>query len=195
MDVLTSFRFSGPFIWPLRVLTFFLQPTSVTPMESLHAPWRIQYILAPKTLPADASLFTLIAQSSDDEANHVVVRERSCYAVLNTFPYTGGHLLVVPYKQTPDLNGLTDDELADLFKLTRRCQTVLTRVMQPHGFNIGINVGKVAGAGIVEHLHVHVVPRWNGDTNFMPVLASTTVLPEALSELAAKLRAAFREVE
>jgi ATP adenylyltransferase len=163
-------------------------------MESLHAPWRIQYILAPKPPLAEASLFASIAQSNDDEVNHVVVRERTCFALLNTYPYNGGHLLVVPYKQTPDLNGLTDEELADLFKLTRRCQNVLTKVMSPHGFNIGINVGKVAGAGIVEHLHVHVVPRWSGDTNFMPVLASTTVLPEALSELAAKLRAAFRQI-
>jgi ATP adenylyltransferase len=163
-------------------------------MESLHAPWRIQYILAPKPPLAEASLFASIAQSNDDEVNHVVVRERTCFALLNTYPYNGGHLLVVPYKQTPDLNGLTDEELADLFSLTRRCQNVLTKVMSPHGFNIGINVGKVAGAGIVEHLHVHVVPRWNGDTSFMPVLASTTVLPEALSELAAKLRAAFRQI-
>jgi len=99
--------------------------------------------------------------------------------------------MVVPYKQTPDLNGLTDDELADLIKLTRRCQNALSQVMKPDGFNIGINVGKVAGAGIAEHVHIHVVPRWNGDTNFMPVIAETTVVPQALSELAAQLRAAL----
>jgi len=99
--------------------------------------------------------------------------------------------MVVPYKQTPDLHGLTDEEMADLMKLTRRCKDALTKVMQPHGFNIGINLGQVAGAGIVGHLHIHIVPRWNGDTNFMPVLAQTTVLPEALTELAAKLRAAL----
>ena len=160
-------------------------------MESLHAPWRIQYILAPKPPVDGESLFTRIAQSSDDVAHHVIARERSSYAVLNTYPYNGGHLLVVPYKQTPDLNGLTDDELADLFQLTRRCQNALTQVMQPDGFNIGINVGRVAGAGIVEHLHVHIVPRWNGDTNFMPVLGSTTVLPEALADVAARLRTAL----
>ena len=160
-------------------------------MESLHAPWRIQYILAPKAPPSDGSLFTRIAQSSDDEANHVVVRERTCFAVLNTYPYTGGHLLIVPYKQAPDLSELTDEELCDLMKLTRRCQRVLSKLMKPDGFNIGLNLGKVAGAGIVEHLHIHLVPRWAGDTNFMPILAQTTVLPEALSELAAKLRAAL----
>jgi ATP adenylyltransferase len=160
-------------------------------METLHAPWRIQYILAPKLAADEESLFTRIAQSNDDVAHHVVARDRTCFAVLNTFPYNGGHLMVVPYKQTPDLHGLTDDEMADLMKLTRRCQDALTKVMHPHGFNIGINLGQVAGAGIVGHLHIHIVPRWNGDTNFMPVLAQTTVLPEALTELAAKLRAAL----
>jgi ATP adenylyltransferase len=163
-------------------------------MESLHAPWRIEYILAPK--PAlDESLFTRIAQSSEDEANYVIARERTCYALLNVYPYTGGHVMVVPYKQTSDLNGLTDEELAGLFKLTRRCQNALTQVMRPDGFNIGLNVGKVAGAGIREHLHVHVVPRWLGDTNFMPVLANTTVVPQALRELAAQLRAALAQQE
>ena len=160
-------------------------------MESLHAPWRIQYILERKPAPSDTSLFTRIAQSDDDEKNFVIARDRTCFAVLNAYPYNGGHLMVVPYKPTDDLNALTDEELCDLRKLTRRCQNALVHVMQPHGFNIGINLGKVAGAGIVDHLHIHVVPRWNGDTNFMPVIAETTVLPEALSDLAAKLRAAL----
>jgi ATP adenylyltransferase len=159
-------------------------------MESLYAPWRIEYILAPKPALED-SLFARIAQSSDDEANYVIARDRTCYALLNAYPYTGGHLMVVPYKQSPDLDGLTDDELADLLKLTRRCKNALTKVMKPEGFNIGINLGKVAGAGILGHLHIHVVPRWQGDTNFMPVLGNTAVLPQALSELAAQLRAAL----
>jgi ATP adenylyltransferase len=157
-------------------------------MESLHAPWRIEYILAPKP-PRMESLFAAIAQSSDDEANYVIARARTCFALLNTYPYNGGHLMTVPYKQTPDLHGLTDQELLELLNLTRRCQDALTAVMKPDGFNIGINLGKCAGAGIVEHVHIHIVPRWNGDTNFMPVLANTTVVPQALTELAAKLRA------
>ena len=161
-------------------------------MESLHAPWRIEYILAPKPALAE-SVFTRIAQSSDDEANHVVARYRTCFALLNTYPYTGGHLMVVPYKQVPDLNGLTDEELADLLKLTRRCQNALSRVMKPSGFNIGMNLGQVAGAGVLGHLHIHIVPRWQGDTNFMPVLANTVVVPEALRDLAAKLRTALAE--
>ena len=162
-------------------------------MESLHAPWRIEYILAPKPPLTDASLFTRIAQSNDDVANCVITRDRTCYALLNTYPYTGGHLMVVPYKETPDFSGLTDEELLGLMRLTRRCQSALTRVMRPDGFNIGVNIGKTAGAGILEHLHIHVVPRWNGDTNFMPVIAHTTVMPQALMELAAQLRAALAE--
>ena len=161
-------------------------------MDTLHAPWRIEYILAPKT-PQNSSLFATIAQSNDDVANLVIARDRTCYALLNRYPYTGGHILVVPYKEVPDFNGLTDHEMLDLMKLARRCQNALTKVMRPDGFNLGVNLGKVAGAGILEHVHLHIVPRWNGDTNFMPVLASTTVLPEALTELAAKLRAVLAE--
>jgi ATP adenylyltransferase len=161
-------------------------------MESLHAPWRIEYILAPK-LARVQSLFSSIAQSDDDENNYVIARDRTCFALLNTYPYNGGHLMIVPYKQVQDLKGLTDEEMTDLLRLTRRCQNALTLVMKPDGFNIGINIGRVAGAGIVEHLHVHVVPRWQGDTNFMPVLANTTVVPQALRELAAQLRAALAD--
>jgi ATP adenylyltransferase len=156
-------------------------------MESLHAPWRIEYILGPKP-KLETSLFTNIAQSSDDTGNLVIARDRTCYALLNRFPYNGGHLMVVPYKEVTDLHGLTDDELGDLWKLARRCISALKAVMKPDGFNVGINLGKVAGAGIEEHLHIHIVPRWNGDTNFMPVIANTGVLPEALVEVAAKLR-------
>jgi ATP adenylyltransferase len=156
-------------------------------MDSLHAPWRIEYILAPKT-EAKTGLFVRIGQSADDEGNYVIARDRSCYALLNRYPYNGGHLMVVPYKEVADLNGLTDAEGADLWKLVRRCINALTAVMKPDGFNVGINLGKVAGAGIHDHLHIHVVPRWNGDTNFMPVIAGTGVVPDALKDIAAKLR-------
>jgi ATP adenylyltransferase len=158
-------------------------------MEPLHAPWRIQYILTPKPVSADAAVFRQIAASNDDEGNYVIAREKTCFAVLNRYPYTGGHLLVVPYKQTADLNDLTGEELRDLMTLVRRCRNALCATMKPDGFNIGLNLGKVAGAGIVDHLHFHVVPRWNGDTNFMPVIGNTTVLPEAMADVAAKLRA------
>ncbi len=157
-------------------------------MEPLHAPWRIEYILAPKGPKSDASLFTSIAQSSQDEDHYVIARGKTCYALLNTYPYNGGHLLVVPYRQTADLDALAESELLELMLMTRRCQAALRKLMRPDGFNIGINIGKVAGAGVEEHLHIHVVPRWSGDTNFMPVLASTSVVPQALSEIAANLR-------
>src|SRR3989442_1166633 len=137
-------------------------------MDSLHAPRRIEYILAPKPPPSDVSLFTRIAQSPADLAHHVLARERTCYALLNNDPYNGGHLMIVPYKQAADLNDLTDEEMTGLLKLARRCQNALTQVMKPDGFNLGFNFGKVAGAGIAEHVHLHVVPRWQGDTNFMP---------------------------
>lgn len=157
-------------------------------MEVLHAPWRIQYILAPKAPLSDVSLFTRIGQSDDDIGNHVIVRDRSCFAMLNTYPYNGGHLLVVPYRQVADLGELTETELTELMKLVTRCQSALRKAMKPDGFNIGLNLGRAAGAGIAEHLHFHIVPRWIGDTNFMPVLGSTTVVPQALTELAAQLR-------
>jgi ATP adenylyltransferase len=162
-------------------------------MECLHAPWRIDYILAPKPPPSDGSLFAQIAQSAEDIKHHVLVRDRTCFALLNTYPYNGGHLMVVPYKHTADLNDLMDEELSDLMKLTRRCMNALTRVMKPDGFNVGLNLGRGAGAGILDHLHIHVVPRWNGDTNFMPVLADTRVVPEALTDVAARLRAVLAE--
>jgi ATP adenylyltransferase len=160
-------------------------------MESLHAPWRIDYILAPK--PAEPQgIFVRIGQSSEDEENLVIARGRSCYALLNAYPYTGGHLMVVPYKQASDLDDLTIEEMAEMMDLTRRCKKALTELMKPEGFNIGMNLGRVAGAGILDHVHIHVVPRWCGDTNFMPVLAGTTVVPQALKALAAQLRAVLQ---
>lgn len=157
-------------------------------MQALHAPWRIDYILGPKSPVSDVSLFSRIAESSDDEANLVVARGKSCYALLNAYPYNPGHIMVVPYKQVADWADLTNSELLELLRLVQRCQTALRNVMHPQGFNVGINFGRTAGAGIEEHLHVHVVPRWNGDTNFMPVIGDTSVIPEALKETAAKLR-------
>lgn len=165
-------------------------------MECLHAPWRIEYILAPRPPASEesaASLFTRIAQDNDDVAHNIIARRRACFAVLNNYPYNGGHLMVVPYKQVPDFDGLTDEEMLDLMKLTRCCLAALRQVMKPDGFNVGVNLGKCAGAGIAEHVHLHVVPRWNGDTNFMPVLGQTNVVPQALRDLAAQLRPALAE--
>src|SRR5439155_15978297 len=133
-------------------------------MDSLHAPWRIDYILAPKPPLTDVSLFTRIAQSNDDEANYILARGRTCFALLNTYPYTGGHLMTVPYRQVPDFNGLTDQEIAELMLLTRRCQNALTEVMRPDGSNTGANRAKVAGPAIIKLLHFHLFQRWTGTT-------------------------------
>lgn len=160
-------------------------------MEHLHAPWRIEYILGPKTPKGGDSVFKTIADSADDEANLVVHRGRTCFALLNNYPYNGGHLMVVPYRQVSGLEELTDAESLELMQVAQRCVTALRRTMRADGFNVGLNLGRVAGAGIEEHLHLHVVPRWNGDTNFMPVIGATTVLPQALREVASALRAAL----
>ena len=162
-------------------------------METLHAPWRIEYILGPKKLSSDASLFTQIAQSQDDESNYVVNRTQHGFAVLNTHPYNCGHVLIVPYKQIADLDDLTDEENLDLIKLLLKTKSAIQSTMKPDGFNVGLNLGIAAGAGIAEHLHWHIIPRWKGDTNFMPAIGQTSVLPEALSETADKLRTAMAE--
>lgn len=160
-------------------------------MERLHAPWRIEYILSKKPAPEGESIFADIAASGEDAKNLVIARDKAAFALLNRYPYNGGHTLIVPYRVVPDIDDLTDEEMAAIWDLTRRCKRALTEVMRPQGFNIGLNLGPVAGAGIAEHLHLHIVPRWNGDTNFMPVLADTAILPEALEELADKLRTAM----
>ena len=149
-------------------------------MEHLWAPWRIRYILGER----EAGCFLCRkSQESDDAKNHIIIRDRTCFALLNTYPYNAGHLMVAPYKHTGDLDDLTEQELADLMALTRRCKQLLARAIKPEGFNIGLNLGRVAGAGVEDHVHIHIVPRWNGDTNYMPVLGDVRVLPQALDEM------------
>jgi ATP adenylyltransferase len=164
-------------------------------MDSLHAPWRIEYVLSEKKPAPSGSVFVDIAQSSDDETNLVIAREAQCFALLNRYPYGGGHLMVVPYRCVAVLEELTDDEVLAMMRLARDCVKALRRAMNPAGFNVGLNLGRCAGAGIREHIHLHVVPRWEGDTNFMPVLGATNVIPEALRETAAKLRAALASIK
>ena len=125
----------------------------------------------------------------DDRSSLIVRRAESVFVVLNLYPYNPGHMLVCPYRHIPDYTQLTDAELTEFSELTQQAMTAMRAVAGPQGFNIGINLGQVAGAGVLGHLHIHVVPRWLGDTNFMPVLADTVVVPEALRELAARLRA------
>ena len=154
-------------------------------MDSLWAPWRIQYILREKE---PGCFLCRKPQEDADQRNHILLRDRACFALLNAYPYNPGHLMVVPYQHTGALDDLAEPTLAELMLLTRRCQQILTRALKPDGFNVGLNLGRVAGAGVLDHVHVHIVPRWEGDTNFMPVLAATRVLPQALDEMYETLR-------
>lgn len=131
------------------------------------------------------------APGLDDEEGLVVARGRAAYVVLNLYPYNGGHVLVCPYRHVADYTDLTAEEVADVAELTRTAMRVLRAVSSPHGFNLGMNQGEVAGAGIQAHLHQHVVPRWGGDANFLPIVARTRALPELLADTRARLAAAW----
>jgi ATP adenylyltransferase len=124
-------------------------------------------------------------------AELTLFRGETCFVILNLYPYNNGHLMVVPYRHVPSLDAMTAGERVELMELTRRAELALNEAYHPHGLNVGINLGKAAGAGVVDHLHVHVVPRWNGDTNFMAVVGDTRVLPEDLTQSAARLRPIF----
>jgi len=147
------------------------------------------------TASGDAHACVFCAALDEDPARSLVVfRGTTCYIVLNLYPYNSGHLMVVPRRHFATLEAATHAELAELMELTRRAEIALTEVYHPHGLNVGINLGRPAGAGILDHLHVHVVPRWNGDTNFMSVFGQTRVLPEELPQTAARLRPAFEKL-
>ena len=144
------------------------------------------------TASADSRACVFCAALEEDETHSLVVfRGTSCYIVLNLYPYNNGHLMVVPRRHSATLAAATSEELGELMELTRRSEIALTEVYEPHGLNMGINLGRPAGAGIVDHLHMHVVPRWNGDTNYMSVVGNTRVLPEELPQSASRLRPVF----
>jgi len=158
-------------------------------MDHLWAPWRMAYIGAE---PDPGCLFCRVFAEPDRDAENLVLwREPAALVMLNKFPYNSGHLLVAPVRHTGDFTGLEPTELADLSATLQRAVRLLQEVMAPDGFNLGANLGKTAGAGIPDHVHFHAVPRWNGDTNFMPVLGETKVINEHLAVTAAKLRAAL----
>jgi len=137
----------------------------------LWAPWRIEYITGPK---GDQCIFC------DPDPAHVVERGERCFTILNAYPYAPGHVMVAPFRHVAALDELTEDEMVELMRLARRTVAAQKTAMTPDGFNVGLNLGKVAGAGIADHLHLHVVPRWEGDNNFMPVLGDTRVIGQAL---------------
>lgn len=132
------------------------------------------------------------AGGADDEL--VVCRGRACYVLLNRYPYNNGHLMVVPNRHVASLASASPEELSELMELARRSEVALTEAYAPHGLNVGVNLGKAAGAGVVDHLHIHLVPRWNGDTNFMTVVGEARVLPEELQQSVARLRPIFERL-
>ena len=157
-------------------------------MDHLHSYWRIDYVKAPKKEGEFANPFIEIPKSKEDRKVHLLLRGEYTFIVLNKFPYSPGHLLVVPYREVPTLDKLSIEESSELMENLILGQKLLEETVQPHGFNIGFNIGSAAGAGIPKHLHAHIVPRWDGDTNFMPVLGSTRVLPESMDRMWEKLR-------
>lgn len=156
-------------------------------LEHLWSPWRLAYITGgdPKGCIFCAAL------SEEDAASLIVHRGRTCFVILNLFPYNNGHLMVVPNRHVADLSSASPAERTELIELTARAETALREAYAPHGMNMGINLGKPAGAGVLDHVHLHIVPRWNGDTNFMPVLDDVKIVNEAVTQTASKLREGF----
>jgi ATP adenylyltransferase len=156
--------------------------------QRIWAPWRLAYVKDASNDAEQECIFCAKPASDDDEANLIVHRGERCFVILNLFPYTNGHLMIAPYEHLATLGELDPDTVAEMMRLTQRAMAVLEDRYEPHGYNVGFNQGRVAGAGVEHHIHMHVVPRWGGDTNFMPVLADTRVMPQTLSESYATLK-------
>jgi ATP adenylyltransferase len=157
-------------------------------VERLYASWRHAYVT--RSTEADGCVFC-VAQESPEAGALIVHEGRAAYVILNLFPYNSGHLMVVPRRHVARLADLTREELVEMAELTRAAEQALTEVYRPQGINVGMNLGRPAGAGVADHLHTHLVPRWTGDTNFMTIIAEVRVLPEELEQSAARLRPAF----
>jgi ATP adenylyltransferase len=162
-------------------------------MERLFSPWRSKYIesFSRKTAEGEKCVLCNAIEAGDDDEHLIVTRGKSCFVIMNLYPYNSGHVMIVPYRHTRDFIGLTPDESNEVMSLLQRMTVALQKVSHPDGFNIGSNIGRTAGAGIDEHVHFHIVPRWNGDTNFMPILAETKMISEDMKETLIKLRKAL----
>ena len=147
-------------------------------MKRLWTPWRMEYILSDKSDHETGCLFCTKARQTNDRENLILYRGPRTYTILNLYPYNNGHLMVVPYRHTPNVDGLDDETLAEMMVEVKHAVRALEKAMSPNGFNIGINIGRSAGAGVENHVHMHVVPRWVGDSNFMPVVGETRLIPE-----------------
>ncbi|QGA54950.1 HIT domain-containing protein [Sulfolobus sp. E5-1-F] len=163
-------------------------------MNVLWAPWRAKYISETSKAKQDECLFCRVIKEENDEQNYVVYRGKHAFIILNAFPYNTAHVMVVPYRHIPSIELLSNDEALDIFNLTSVAIKAIREIYTPDGFNIGVNIGRVAGAGIEAHMHVHIVPRWNGDSNFMPVIFNTKVMPETLGDTFKKLNAKINEI-
>ena len=162
-------------------------------MDRLWTPWRYRYITEASSQKTGGTtcVFCSLRDASNDEQNFILHRALYNFIVLNIYPYTSGHLLIVPYEHTADLDAASDEITNELMRLTKRCQTILREVYNPQGFNLGMNLGKSAGAGVAEHIHLHIMPRWTGDANFMTTVSETRVIPEDLPTTYNKLRGKF----
>jgi len=160
-------------------------------LSALWAPWRVEYYQTAST----PDFLLEAARATDDAAHLVVCRRKSAFLIMNKYPYAVGHMMAVPYRKVAELSALTDGEKLEILELAERGQMLLREVVKAQGFNLGLNLGKCAGAGFADHLHLHIVPRWEGDNNFMPVLSDTRILTEALDSLYLKLREAEARLE
>jgi ATP adenylyltransferase len=161
-------------------------------LENLWAPWREKFIMCQKE---PGCFLCRTAKENRDRKNLILYRGRSCFVILNRFPYNSGHLMVAPYRHTGRLENLKDEELTEMLKISQLCVKVLKSAMKPQGINLGMNLGKVSGAGVADHIHFHIVPRWQGDTNFMPILAGTKVVSAGLSGTYLRLRREWKKLE
>jgi len=159
--------------------------------QRIWAPWRLEYVKDASKDSADECIFCAKPEQDDDEANLIVHRGERCFVILNLFPYTNGHLMVSPYEHVATLPELDAETLAEMMALAQQAMRLLEDRYSPHGYNVGFNQGRIAGAGVEHHIHMHVVPRWGGDTNFMPVLADTRVMPQTLEQTYETLRGGF----
>jgi ATP adenylyltransferase len=160
-------------------------------MKHLWSPWRMPYL--ENHTKEEGCVFCNAQAQEDGAANLIAFRGERAYVILNRYPYTSGHLMVVPLDHKPDLEQLDPQARAEMMELTVRCMSVLRAAYNPQAFNIGANIGEAAGAGVVGHVHIHIVPRWNGDTNFMSTLGETRVLPESLEDTYRKIRKVFQK--
>ncbi|BDB97143.1 HIT family protein [Saccharolobus caldissimus] len=156
-------------------------------MDILWAPWRAKYIAEASKQKQGECLFCRVSKENNDAQNYVVYRGKHSFIMLNAFPYNTAHIMVVPYRHIPTLELLSQEEIIDIFNLIKISMEAIREEYNPDGFNIGVNIGRVAGAGIESHVHIHIVPRWNGDSNFMPVIFNTKVMPESLNDTFKKL--------